>query len=448
MALFQKYSNKAQRSSLLSDPGKRLVVNKKFSYLVAKGALLKKFTSEEVFNYYTGKGGLHGLKREDYSSFHDYTEAKKEIEQGAFFTPDSFFEKIHKIIKVDSSHFVADLSFGKGGFFNCCPNETNIYGCELDSLSANIGTMLFNQGNLQQGDLRVYKPDIKMDIIFGNPPFNLRWTWDSQRSILSQMVYMYKAKELLKQGGLLVMLVPQSFLADAFYDKSIRESVDTGFRLIAQTKLDKSLFKETGVEAFDTKLMFFEATEDSAERTNDYDLFWEIKDEDAFHRDYILPLFQNLKKVSNKLINNSKSTQEGFPYKVKKLLYDIKRHKKTNPFHAKCLAYYNKYATQKCPEGMKYEEWTKRHKISKKMVVNYLRDYLQKRNPKKVHKKGDIVKTDYELVTYTSAVSKEKHRINDVIFYDQMHLPEVQPYAKLMRKKERRLTDRHNPLTR
>jgi len=467
MELYQKYSNKSQRQSLLLNPDKRIVVNKKFSFLLTKGQLFNKFTHEEVFNYYTGKGGLHGLKRDDYSSFHEYTKAKQEIEQGAFFTPDLFFRKIHSMIKVENSHFVADLSYGKGGFFNYCPNENNIYGCELDSLSANIGISLFNKGNLQQGDLRLYTVDTKIDIVFGNPPFNLRFNYKNERNLLSQMVYVDKSAEILKEGGLLVLLVPQSFLGDEFYNSHDRQEVDKHFRLIAQTKLDKSLFKEAGVDAFDTKLMFFErqnsevkealdllktpngaanlAKEQPKERENNYDDFITIDNEESFYQEYIKPVMDKLKSAKSKLINQTVSSKGGFSFKVKKLLYDIKRQPSTREYHPKCLEYYTRHMTEKCPEGMDYDIWFKKHRISSKMVINYLELYLRKHNPKKKHKKGDIVKTDYEIITYTSAVSKERKSINDVVWYNQTHLPEVQPYLKLIKKKRKAFEKQTTP---
>ena len=56
--LYQKYSNAAKRQSLINDPGKRIVVNKKFSFLLTKGELFKKFTHVEV--YYGSSQSLSG----------------------------------------------------------------------------------------------------------------------------------------------------------------------------------------------------------------------------------------------------------------------------------------------------------------------------------------------------------------------------------------------------
>lgn len=40
---------------------------------------------EEIYQQYTGVGGLHGLNYVDFGNYHDFAEAKKEIEQGQFF---------------------------------------------------------------------------------------------------------------------------------------------------------------------------------------------------------------------------------------------------------------------------------------------------------------------------------------------------------------------------
>src|SRR5438045_5758345 len=63
----------------------------------------------EVFNQYTGIGGLHGLKYVDFDSFHDYTEAKKEIEIGQFFTPPDLCEAVIHSLQPHAKHKIADF---------------------------------------------------------------------------------------------------------------------------------------------------------------------------------------------------------------------------------------------------------------------------------------------------------------------------------------------------
>ena len=63
-------------------------INEKILYLInTHTAEESGITKEDIFNCYTGNGGLHGLDRKDYASFHEYTQAKKEKESGQFFTP-------------------------------------------------------------------------------------------------------------------------------------------------------------------------------------------------------------------------------------------------------------------------------------------------------------------------------------------------------------------------
>jgi len=425
-------------STPLVDTDKRKLVNQKFQYLLAKGELLDRFSAQEVYQYYTGKGGLHGLNQSDFKSFHDYTKAKQKIEQGAFFTPDLFMQKIHRILKLDDTLFVADLSFGKGTFFNYCPNENNIFGCELDVLSADIAMQLFPKGNLYNMDFRQFSQDHKMDLVFGNPPFNLRLSFNGG-NVLSQMIYLYKAAEILKQDGILVLLVPHSFLSDSFYNKYDRESVDKHFELIAQTKLDSKLFREAGVEEYETKLMFFRhaSLREGEKRSNDYDTYMDLEDEEQFHEYYISPLIRKLKSASSRLANAKSFTQNGSDYKIRKLLYDIKRQQSTREYYPKCIAYVNKYNTQQCPSDMSYEFWVKHHRITLKMVYGYLRRYLWKHNPKKAHKPGEMIKSDFHLVTYGKGGSKESESINDIIYYNKRSSLSASPYAKLMRRKRR-----------
>ena len=58
------------------------------------------------FNVYMGNGGLHGLDRKDFQNFHAYTEAKKEIEQGQFFTPAEICEFLVACVKPEPKDII------------------------------------------------------------------------------------------------------------------------------------------------------------------------------------------------------------------------------------------------------------------------------------------------------------------------------------------------------
>ena len=66
----------------------RKSLNEKVLYLIDSGKAAESgISQEDIYNAYTGNGGLHGLNRYDYDSYHTYSKAKKELENGQFFTP-------------------------------------------------------------------------------------------------------------------------------------------------------------------------------------------------------------------------------------------------------------------------------------------------------------------------------------------------------------------------
>ena len=149
-------------------------LNAKILYLVENHETeLYGITPEDIFNVYMGNGGLHGLDRKDFQNFHAYTEAKKEIEQGQFFTPAEICEFLVACVKPEPKDIIYDLTYGKGDFFNYLPTESNIYGTEIDMKAVKIAQYLYPKANLQYGDIRQYSPVLSGDIVFGNPPFPL-----------------------------------------------------------------------------------------------------------------------------------------------------------------------------------------------------------------------------------------------------------------------------------
>ena len=82
-------------------------------------------TDEDIFNRYTGDGGLHGLRRSDYENYNAFSAAKKELENGQFFTPPPLCEMIVSALRLSDTDLVADLTCGMGNFFNFLPNERN-----------------------------------------------------------------------------------------------------------------------------------------------------------------------------------------------------------------------------------------------------------------------------------------------------------------------------------
>ena len=111
----------------------RKTLNEKVLYLINHGESDSAgITAADIFNAYTGDGGLHNLQRDDFKNYHEYSDAKKEIENGQFFTPPPICDLVVSCLKPSASDLIADLTCGMGNFFNFLPAESNAYGCEID----------------------------------------------------------------------------------------------------------------------------------------------------------------------------------------------------------------------------------------------------------------------------------------------------------------------------
>lgn len=138
---------------------KRQEANEKLLYLIDSGkAENYGISSDDIYNLYTGDGGLHGLRRQDYDNYASYSEAKKEIENGQFFTPPMLCRLVAEALSPPSDAAVADLTCGAGAFFNFMPAESNLYGCELDMKAYKVARYLYPRANLVNGDIRSYQP--------------------------------------------------------------------------------------------------------------------------------------------------------------------------------------------------------------------------------------------------------------------------------------------------
>lgn len=122
-----------------SQRSRRKLNQEVLSVLNGEASADKQMDSSEIFNAYTGKGGLHGLSQNAYDSYASYSAAKKEVVNGQFFTPPPLCELIMSSLRLSETDLVADLTCGMGNFFNYMPVENNAYGCEIDLLRYHSG---------------------------------------------------------------------------------------------------------------------------------------------------------------------------------------------------------------------------------------------------------------------------------------------------------------------
>lgn len=150
---------------------RRMEVNEKILFLIdSNTADTHHILPEDIFQAYTGDGGLHSLTPNDFNNYHEYSHAKKEFENGQFFTPPALCELIISSLKLSSRDLIADLTCGMGRFFNFVPVESNAYGCELDIRAYKVAHFLFPDANIECRDLRTYQPAVRFDYVVGNPP--------------------------------------------------------------------------------------------------------------------------------------------------------------------------------------------------------------------------------------------------------------------------------------
>lgn len=443
----------------------RKELNEKVLYLIDNNGLeAANITSEDIFNAYTGDGGLHELERSDYDSYSKYSQAKKAVENGQFFTPPALCEFIVSCLKLSQSDLIADLTCGMGNFFNFMPVESNIYGCEQDAKAFKVALFLYPGANLEQNDIRVYRPNLRFDYIVGNPPFNLKWWTDDGTDILSQFYYCTKAHELLKPLGILALLVPQSFLSDSFTDKRQIKEMEGRYRFLGQIGIPEDAFSPMGVESFPTKLQFWQKRTEAEGRaehrykTDNSDTlysFTSIQEKAQLVHDKLLilakaELEENKSHILLELAHY-RTTTDTFRYETQKLLYQIKVHPETAAYHTKCCEYLHRFYTETMPKDMEYKAWCK-VRITEKKVLTYLRKMLRKQNQKPEKDVIALVKQGCQFV-YKGYSAKARSQLTSAMQYPvpiyQAVLadnPEYYPgFQKLLQKKRAEYENQSQP---
>ena len=403
---------------------KRKEFNEKILYLIDSGKAEEfGITGADIYNLYTGDGGLHGLKRSDYGNYSEYSKAKKEIENGQFFTPPALCRLVSDCLQPSEQAIVADLTCGMGSFFNFMHTETNLYGCELDSKAYKVASYLYPGANLENSDIRTYQPSIRFDYLVGNPPFNLRW-YENGEEVLSQFYYCIKAAELLKPLGIMAIITPMSFLADDFIDKGAIEAMQESFRFLGQVSLPSSAFRPVGVEHYETKLQFWQKRSSEEDRAlypyhcnMDLDLSRSagMETAPAWIAEHLLSnakreIEANRYSIQHELAEMDGASQQ-FRYQVNKMLYQISCHPKLKEHYTKCCEYVYRFLHQKQPEGMSYEEWTKKM-LTQAKVLAYLKRTLRKQSQKPPEDRIALVKWNYGLV-YKGYSHKARQALSD-----------------------------------
>lgn len=448
-----------------SDAESRRMLNEKVLYLIDSGTAAQAgITCEDIYNAYSGDGGLHGLTRKDFDDYHSYSEAKKEIENGQFFTPPSLCQLVAKVLNPSLFDLVADLTCGKGSFFNFFPTESNLYGCEIDAKACKVAQYLFPAANITPGDIRTYRPELRFDYVVGNPPFHLKWWTADGKEILSQLYYCCKASELLKPLGILALIVPRSFLADDFLDKTMIREIERHFSFLGQVGLPDDAFAYLGVEAFPTKLQLWQKKSEAKgwtahrytpqmAKTLPYGFDPVEEAQHIYEQMLMLPKADMEKNKSHVLLELAKehNASKDFAYQTQKLLYQIKAHPATREQYAKCCEYLHRFYTQEMPDKMDYKEW-QRVRLTETKVLSYLRRALRRQNRKPERDAIALVKRNGSFV-YKAYSAKMRRTLTEemqtpVPIYQAVldNQPERFPgFERLLRRKHEEYENQNQP---
>lgn len=440
--------------------------NEKILYLLDNNKLAEFHISDnDVYNAYTGVGGLHGLDRKNYENYAAYSHAKKQIENGQFFTPDSLCRLVAECLNPSKDALIADLTFGAGGFFNFMPTESNLYGCEIDTNAYKVAHHLYPAANLENKDIRVYSPGVRFDYVIGNPPFNLKWWTEDGKTMFSQFFYCIKAAELLKPNGIMAIIVPQSFLDDDFLNKHDIKRISDSFHFLGQVGLPSNAFLHMGVPCFDTKLQFWQKRLKDDDASKPYRIKVDYRLSVGYdHKTAVGWISKHLLSEANRSLESNrysaikelakdKRLSDDFVYRVEKMLYQIKCHPRLKEHYSKCREYVHRFFTEEQPPDMKYEDWC-RVRLTEPKVLAYLARTLKKQNAKPPEDRIALVKRDYDFV-YKGYSSKARRQLteemkNPVPIYEIAStdgLGEFPGYEKLIRRKQREYATQNMPFS-
>jgi hypothetical protein len=400
---------------------RRAEINEKILYGIENGDT--SLSPETVYNSYTGLGGLHNLRQASFGNYHEYAEAKKEFEMGQFFTPHHICKQMAGLVEPGITDTVLDMCCGMGNFFNHLPNLPNAYGFDVDGNAVTVAQYLYPDAHIETCDIRQYNPPQKFDVVIGNPPFNLDFD-----GMPSQFYYCTKAGEVLNPAGLLMVIVPYSFLESGFWDKTQVNILNRNFSFIGQMKLPGNAFETVGVEGFETKIMAFSRETEyigknpyNPEEFLDYE---ELKEKITQFKQLKNSLKHKISRESRRINNRGEAA---FEYKLKKYLFELKTHPHLKKHYKKAVALVSKFRSQDNPLG--------ENRLAGKKVLSVIGKYIKTQN-EKPRKEVALARTPYgfKLKGYAprllDKVETRYVSMNDLV----VHGAELPAYNKMTKK--------------
>jgi len=366
----------------------------------------KLLTKANIFSVYSGHGAISGVERKKHSSFSDFIRAKRDEEQGQFFTSIDSANTITSILGVEKHATLFDPTCGIGVFANNVESG-NFTGVEKDEEVFTIASYLFNNQKIINCDILNFNQEKKFDYVVANPPFNLKFgNKTAQNYILEKSVIW------TKKYGFIVLIVPDTYLMDDFYYSAQIKFINENLNFLGAYKM-KNAFAAYDLK-YPVKVLFFQNCQgrefDNNTMSDDYTNHLDIKNEIAAlkidRKKYTVSTLSDSLNENDFSFKLGQITEElAFPFVVKKLLFEIKTHQGEEKY-TKAIYILNEFANQQQPPTVSSEEWQK-IKLTKPKVIFRLKQIIGLKKKRKGERFRTIVDPN-QLTKYKDIVVSEE----------------------------------------
>ncbi|MBS1635393.1 MAG: DUF1249 domain-containing protein [Bacteroidetes bacterium] len=233
-------------------------LNKEIEELIDKKDKLGEPFSEEEKNLlrsYTGSGGLLKQGANDRGALYEY------------YTPQPVVQKMW-----DMAYFhgydggsVLEPAVGIGHFLNYAPKGANVVGYETNHYSARIAQILYPQAHIYEKAFETifFAGNVHLkdkfenpgySLVIGNPPygeFTGRYAGMGEKQHTGATEYdqyfILRGLDVLKPGGLIVLLIPSNFLANQFKYNKVKEKIAAKAEFMDSYRLPGRIFQTTDI---------------------------------------------------------------------------------------------------------------------------------------------------------------------------------------------------------
>jgi|GEM_PF-833160 hypothetical protein len=217
----------------------------------------------------------HVYSEEDKNYLKQYTGGGGLIKQGAtgkgilyeYFTPDEIVQKMWGLaIKYGYTNGdVLEPSCGIGNFIKYAPAAAKVVGYEINPYSNRIAEILYPHATIYQqpfetlffaGNVHLKDDfgDTRYDLVIGNPPygeFSGKWAGMGEKKWTGageyDQYFITRGLDLLRKDGLLIFIIPSSFLSNASKYNKLKEKITAKATLIDAYRLPERAFKTTDI---------------------------------------------------------------------------------------------------------------------------------------------------------------------------------------------------------